>query len=60
MQAFKFFSRKVQSVRPADGKRISAPQPLDPKLLQQVSGGGPKGTWEASESMSIAGPKGTW
>lgn len=57
MQAFDTAPKKDQDPA-ALPQPLRGPVPLDPALLQLVSGGGPKGTWEAA--ASISGPKGTW
>jgi len=46
----------------AQARQAGKPVPLDPKHLQAVAGGLPKGTWAAASSYddTCQLPKGTW
>lgn len=55
MQVFDTVTRQAQPLVEPKTQPARGPVPLDPKLLQQVSGGGPKGGWDALQA-----PKGGW
>ena len=48
---------QVPSTAPA---QRSCPVPLDPKQLQHVAGGAPRGGWQVTESTSTQAPRGGW
>ena len=49
---------KVQAQTPAENMR-SAPQELLPAHYKLVTGGAPRGTWQAA-AVSPMAPRGTW
>ena len=54
-------SQSQSPVQPAVPAQRSAPLPLDPKDLQRVAGGAPRGGWLAPETAdSTQAPRGGW
>lgn len=49
-----------QAARTEERRTDGQPVPLDPKQLQLVSGGLPKGTWGTTTTEDPFLPKGTW
>ena len=54
-------SQDHQPIQPTTPAQRSAPVPLDPKDLQRVAGGAPRGGWLSTESAeSTQAPRGGW
>jgi len=47
-------------VQPATTAQRSGPVPLDPKLLQLVAGGAPRGGWITTDTTTTQAPRGGW
>lgn len=58
MQANESFAPQAPEQAEDTLPSVKAPVPLDPQLLRFVSGGGPRGTWEASDTAAAATPAG--
>ena len=46
--------------RPATTTQRPGPVPLDPKHLQFVAGGAPRGGWAPTDSTTTLAPRGGW